>query len=325
MKESKYNISVEYNNQQLLFNSRTIATASLDTEAKEILKAVRNNDEIKESDLVKQMKQVGFLVDDGVDELQQLEMNYTLSKYQKSGLALVIAPTMACNFACPYCYEGIQKGIMSEKIQDKIISLVSQFAKEHQNIHVTWFGGEPLLAKADIYNMSEKMLQICKQEQVDYEAGIITNGYLLDEGTILKLKEYKVKSVQITIDGLPDSHNKKRRLKNNSDEPTFEQILNNTICAKEHGIRVAVRVNVDNETEKQLKQLLDLMIENDLGEELYLGRVQGNTDSSKTFSDKCLSEKEFACTSVAFENLKFSKKMQTRYPVPVRMLSLIHI
>lgn len=318
MKESKYNISVEYKNQYLVFNSRTIATAALDKEAIDILEAVRQGRSIEESNLAKQMKQVGFLVDDEIDELQQLEMNYNWSKYQQSGLGLVIAPTMACNFACPYCFEGTQNGIMSETLQEKILSMVSVFTKKGQNVHITWFGGEPLLAKEIIYRMSERMMEICQKEQVNYEAGIVTNGYLLDEETLLKFKKYKVNSIQITLDGLHETHNKKRMLKNGSGEPTFTKIIENAVRTKEHEFEIAIRVNVDKETEKELEPLLDFAIEKGLSEYLYLGHVTANTDSSKSFCGNCLSTEEFARTAVNFERLLFKANLPTDYPAPTR-------
>ncbi len=318
MKESRYNISMEYKGQQLLFNSRTIATAALDEAALEILDAIRKGEQVENSNLALEMKRVGFLVDDAIDELQQLEMNYNLSKYQKLGVGLVIAPTMACNFSCPYCFEGVQKGVMSEELQNKIASLVAYYAKEGQDITITWFGGEPLLSKEDIYRMSEKMISICDKEHVNYTAGIITNGYLLDEECILKLKEFKVEFVQITLDGLPETHNKKRKLKSNSHEPTFDCIVNNIILAKNKGLRIAVRVNVDKETQSELEPLLELMVEKGIGQELHLGHVCADTDSSKGFCSKCLDNKEFAQVAVNFERLLFAKKISTNYPVPVR-------
>lgn len=179
---------------------------------------------------------------------------------------------------------------MSEQLQEKIIALVAQFAKENQDIHITWFGGEPLLAKEIIYYMSERLLEICQQADVKYVAGIITNGYLLDEETVLMLKKYNVESVQVTLDGIPEIHNKKRKLKDNRDESTFDTIIENITCAKKHELQISIRVNVDRETEKDLERLLDIMIEKNLGKELYLGRIQGNTDGSKSFLGNCLAD-----------------------------------
>lgn len=252
-------------------------------------------------------------------QLQQLEVNYNLGKYEKNGLGLVIAPTMACNFACPYCFEGAQKGILSEDLQNKIISMALDFAKNGQSINITWFGGEPLLAKQAIYSMSEQLIEICKKENVDYGAGIITNGYLLDEETVQKLKEYKVTFMQITLDGLPKTHNQKRKLRNNSGEPTFDRIVENALLAKNHGIDTAIRINVDKDTQGELEPLLEVMVDKDLAEDLYLGHVMGNTDNSKEFSKNCLSTQEFSRVYADFESLLFAKNMQTGYPSPTRI------
>lgn len=147
---------------------------------------------------------------------------------------------------------------------------------------------------------------------------MITNGYLLDEETILKLKTYKVTSIQITLDGLYDTHNKKRMLKNGSGEPTFTKIIENAVCAKEHELEIAIRVNVGKETEKELEPLLDFAIEKGLSEYLYLGHVIANTDNSKSFCDNCLSNEEFAQTAVSFEKMLFKTNLPTDYPVPTR-------
>lgn len=318
MKESLYNIYVEHKGQQLLFNSRTIATAVLDDLALKILDEIRAGVPIEETDLVEEMKHVGFLVDDDIDELKQIEMSYNLSKYQKSGLGLVIAPTMACNFACPYCFEGIQSGVMTKETQDKVVSMVNYFAADGQDITITWFGGEPLLCKEDIYRMSEQMIDICEKQKVNYSAGIVTNGYNLDEDCILRLKTYKVGFVQITLDGLPETHNKKRRLKSNPAEPTFPRILSNILLAKKHGMNIAIRVNVDKETQHELEPLLEMMVENNLGEDLNLGHVISNTESSSNFCNHCLENKEFAHVAIDFERMLFAKKLPTDYPVPIR-------
>lgn len=319
MKESKYNICVEHNEQKLLFNSRTIAMAALDASALNILHEVRQGVEVEETDLVQEMKRAGFLVEESIDELQLLEMNYNLNKYQKNGLSLVIAPTMACNFACPYCFESAKSGNMSEEIQEKIIALVSDFAKNGQKIDITWFGGEPLLAKKVIYSMSEQLTKICQRENVNYEARIITNGYLLDEETIVRLKEYKVTFMQMTLDGLPETHNQRKRLKNGSDEPTFDRILENVLLTRRHDINSVIRFNVDKQNIGELKPLLELVVEKGLDEGFYLGHVQGNMDSNKEFSRNCLSAEEFARLCADFENLLFLKKIQTSYPIPLRL------
>lgn len=64
-------------------------------------------------------------------------------------LTFVIAPTLACNLNCVYCFENgyRNKKTMSEETLDEVISFIeSKLKNQTKSIHITWFGGEPLLA-----------------------------------------------------------------------------------------------------------------------------------------------------------------------------------
>lgn len=319
MKESKYNIHLLHNDRNVVFNSRTTATAVIDEEALALFKHLETGNTVEKSALALQMREVGFLIDEETDELQQLEMQYYFGKYGQSGISLVIAPTMYCNFACPYCYEGVHSDdVMSQETQGEVMALIERFAKEGQNVFITWFGGEPLLCKETIYKMSEEMLKICQREAVEYSAEIITNGYLLDVDTVKNLSRYRVETVQVTIDGMPETHNSRRKLRNKCNSPTFEKILENIIMAKSFGLEMAVRISVDKQTVGELEQILDLMIENDLGEDVYLGRIEGNTDGARGCECDCLRASEYAKTSLNFENMKLQRGLKTQYPSPIR-------
>lgn len=75
-----------------------------------------------------------------------------------------------------------------------------------------WYGGEPLLAWDTICSLSERIIKIADENNCKYAAGIVTNGYLFDEDKILKLKELKIKTVQITLDGPPKVHSRRKGL-----------------------------------------------------------------------------------------------------------------
>lgn len=46
-----------------------------------------------------------MLVEDDKDEFAELLIRNKIERFADSNLTLTIAPTMACNFCCPYCYE----------------------------------------------------------------------------------------------------------------------------------------------------------------------------------------------------------------------------
>ena len=77
-------------------------------------------------------------------------------------LRLIIMPTEQCNFRCQYCYESFKFGKMSLEMQDAIINFVRKNIYKYTEVHLDWYGGEPLLAFDVIQYISENVLKICK-------------------------------------------------------------------------------------------------------------------------------------------------------------------
>ena len=155
------------------------------------------------------------------------------------GVGLTICPTMGCNFNCPYCFEDHGRGKMSPEVQDDVVALAERMldTSGSKNVGVTWFGGEPLLAPDIIESLSERLMALAEQRGGEYHAGIITNGYLLTQEIVDMLDRYKVKSAQVTIDGLGATHDASRPLANG--KPTFERITNNL-----RNLKIPFKVNV---------------------------------------------------------------------------------
>ena len=53
---------------------------------------------------------------DQSDEFQTLKFVHGSARYDRSQLGLMVAPTLACNMACPYCYESNKSGKMTPEI-----------------------------------------------------------------------------------------------------------------------------------------------------------------------------------------------------------------
>lgn len=119
-------------------------------------------------------------------------------------------PTEKCNFKCKYCYETFRKGKMSPAVQDAIINYVKKNIRNHTELAVIWFGGEPLEALDVIERLSLAFINICQLARKPYSASMTTNGYNLTPEVYNKLYDLKVYGYQITLDGYKDQHNSQR-------------------------------------------------------------------------------------------------------------------
>ena len=178
-----------------------------------------------------------------MDELAALEMMGRAACAAPDGVNLTICPTMNCNFDCPYCFENHRPGKMSQAVQDDVVALAGRLldASNGKNLSVNWFGGEPLLAADVIESLSERLTALADERGAEYSAGIITNGYLLNQQNIDMLARYRIKSCQVTIDGLGAAHDATRHLTNGG--PTFERIAENLRKGK-IPFRIHIRQNV---------------------------------------------------------------------------------
>lgn len=319
MKVSNYNVLFEHKNKKFAFNSMTCALAEVNDDFFNLLNSVKSKNfhekNLKKKDLevFESMKKGGFITDDCFDEIEFLKFKSYQGKFRTNSLGLTIAPTFACNFACPYCYESTKNEIMSQDVMEAICNEVQKAAEYKKQIHVSWYGGEPLLAKGIIWDLSERFLKNCEKFGASYSATIVTNGYLIDDETIQNFIKYKILRVQITIDGPPDIHNSRRKLKCSS-KPTFDVILKNAKKILDAGVNVALRINVDKTNEPCVEELLDILLNYGLGDAyVYLGHVQPSTEVCQSISGDCLSTKDYALKFVNFEKTLIKKGFNPNY------------
>lgn len=203
------------------------------------------------------LNQHHILEDDDFDLYRQIKAERLASRYNTQYLSLTIAPTTACNFKCIYCYEA---GVTTDTVKDKttsigdVISFVKSF-KSSKYLRVTWYGGEPLLMFGYIESLSYKF----KEMFANYSAYMITNGYLLDKSKVEKLRALNIKGLQITIDGLETTHNKRRPHKVNTD--SFKRIISNLdyLFKIYPEVYISFRVNIDKTNEDEYHDIYNFL------------------------------------------------------------------
>lgn len=104
MKLSRYNIEKKEDKSCLIYNTVTSAILELDTDYEKTYYEMKEGKKCSKPDLESALLEGGMLVEDDKDEFAELLTRNKIERFADSNLTLTIAPTMACNFCCPYCY-----------------------------------------------------------------------------------------------------------------------------------------------------------------------------------------------------------------------------
>lgn len=299
MKPSAYNYCTDLaDGTTLLFNFYTLNLIALDRSESvlvgKILKhANRSRENNQTSGLMDLLIDKGFIIDEWVDELELLRALNHKSRTQQEHLSLTILPSLACNFRCIYCYETKYGQEMSREIEEALIHFVKGKVQKGGKLSVTWFGGEPLLHIDAIERLSRGLIEVSNNNDVGYSASIVTNGYLLDMEMAERLSKLRVVDAQVTLDGPPNVHDRRRPLKDGNE--TFQRILDN-IKEAVGKISVSIRMNVDEENRGTITDLVDILVQEGLGERasFYLGQTYPYTAACGDIAGWCLTDEDFS-------------------------------
>lgn len=316
MEYSKYNHLCKLdsdNRYYLLYNFLTGALVKLDSKHKLLFENILDEDGNEETR--KFLLQNGFLVDN-FDELSYLQLGNKLTCTDNELLSVLIAPTLSCNFRCPYCFEHHRSGMMSEEVQDAIIRFVEKSIQEnhHKQLFVYWFGGEPLLGIKIIENMSQRLLEIARENNVSYASAMSTNGYLLTPQNMEILERAKLNRIQITLDGMKETNDATRILADGSG--SFDVIVTNLRQMKT-SIQIHIRSNLHKKNVEdfiELKQLIDsIAAETGVNMSIYGAHMAAYEFNNENVDDMVLPMQDFS--TILKENgiIGNSKTNHTRF------------
>jgi len=272
----------------------------------DIYEEIKKNDlkSISNSDKQTLLK-TNILIEGSTDEKHLLNAKLITDKYQKKHLNLTILPTLNCNFACTYCYEHKREIKMSNETIHNIIDFVKNQINSLETLNVTWMGGEPLLGIEEIEHISKKLIHLSNQHNVKYISDIITNGYLINNSNIHILKTNKINKVQITLDGPPEIHDKRRFTKSN--KSTFFNIINSIHLLYREKFDITIRINIDDSNVDHIEELLCMINkENLLNINVSFAQVTNDTDACADYG-QCITTSQFGLIENKFRKLALNK------------------
>ena len=237
----------------LLGNTFTGEAALLSNEEKEAF----DNPAAAEKSRLEMLIRRGYIIPETIDEKKrvlQLRSVFMMQEDRKNYIDhYKILTTTGCNARCFYCYEkGIRHEDMTEKTAEKLV----QFIDEHRggkNVVLSWFGGEPTLGTGCIEYICRRMNEL----DIPYESSMISNGYLFDEEMADQAESlWKLKNIQITLDGTEDVYNRTKAYVHATDNP-FERVLRNIGLLLDRGITVNIRLNLGIYNAENLNLLVE--------------------------------------------------------------------
>ncbi len=262
IKVSKYTFEFVSSKQSyFIYNSQTNILIKVNKKIYEVIhKSKATNDSsllLKFNDsIINKFKELKIIVDWDENEkyLLDLEMNYMIKSFSNNRIVLVIAPTTACNFGCDYCFEKDKKNIkMSDETIDNLIAFLKEF-KFSNSLHLTWYGGEPLLATPIIKKILNRIKNELSHLKMEYQL-LITNGYYLNQKHISIFDDFPLNEIQVTLDGNKSRHDKLRCLKH-SKKGTYDRILSNVdeYTTKHPETLVSIRLNIDRKNSSSFNE-----------------------------------------------------------------------
>jgi uncharacterized protein len=197
-----------------------------------------------------ELKEAGLLCESRDEELAIQEQAFDRDRADSSWLALSIAPTYACNYQCPYCYQ--QRSTLPDNMGAEVIEGIHRFMADiwerdrYQDFNVQWYGGEPVLCLDLIERMSAEFRAFCEKRAIAYSASIITNASRISEDVARRLAACGVSHAMPTVDGCSALHNRRRVARDGTD--SFALTLGGARNLRDAGVDVTVGMNLDKKS-----------------------------------------------------------------------------
>lgn len=267
---------------------------------------------IPERRLAVQLLADGIIVKEDDNEEADVSARSLVARALSDTFTVIMVPTIGCNLRCSYCFQSHEAHSVNKPYgdTDKLVTYIKTQIQggEYNNLHIRWFGGEPLLAIDSVEEISKELIRICSDNRVRYTADVVTNGTLLTRDMAARLRRLMAQDIQVTFDGGERSHNGLRRGPGYDD--TYSLLLDNLEDTSDL-LRNRIRIHVAPYNAREVEQLLHDLASRGLHDRVHLVYFaplfdydQQRKDSAfKGRAKKFMSSEDFAETQVRLHTL----------------------
>jgi len=174
-------------------------------------------------------------------------------QYQPKSFHLQWHITERCNLKCKHCYfdeKFLKNELSSNKlfaVLDDYINLLKKWKLSREASRISITGGEPLI-RNDFF----KFLERCYQNREKTRYGILTNGILLSDEKVAKLKRFKIDYAQVSLEGMEKNNDEIRG------KGTFKKIIKAVKLLIKNKIDTGISVTVTKQNLRNIPLLIKL-------------------------------------------------------------------
>jgi uncharacterized protein len=167
---------------------------------------------------------------------------------------------------CTYCGQEHVRGGLTADHRDRVRARVLRALRlpTTRRLKVDWFGAEPMMGYAVIRDLARDFIRAADEKDIEYTSAMVTNGTLLNARKLeVLIKECRISTFFITIDGPPEVHDVHRPMKSGSG--SFWKIAGTIRAALDNAdyrhVTFDLRTNVDVHNQDSIHRYIELMAE----------------------------------------------------------------
>ncbi len=156
---------------------------------------------------------------------------------------LMLEITRQCSFKCKHCYCNANNQNFEQLSFEDIIKLIEQFSQQ-KGKSITLTGGEPKM-HPEFWKIMELL------HYYEIEISIFTNGYFWNEDDLVRAKSLGLCSIQVSVDGIEDTHDNFRCFKG-----SYLKAIETVKLSVKQKINTVMMITIHNDNYTEIPELL---------------------------------------------------------------------